>query len=322
MKKKHIAIITPVFNDWNSFHKLVKEIDDALAVLPVDVSIIPIDDGSTQSYQESLFSGEKYRVIRRIEIIHLARNTGHQRAIAIGLSYFESKYKADHIIVMDADGEDRPADLITLIEKQTTTNEIVFAKRGQRKEGNIFQVFNHIYRLLFIILTGKQIPFGNFCIIPGPQLRQVVFLPEIWSHFAAGVLRSGLPQSTVTIDRGKRYQGKSRMSFPSLVMHGLSAFSVYTDILSVRMMLLTLMVILATLVGAGILLYVKYFTPLAIPGWATTVGFGLLLILFQSFLLLLSIAFNVLNSRPMQMYIPAKYFQDFILNIEICYERR
>jgi glycosyltransferase involved in cell wall biosynthesis len=322
MKKKHIAIITPVFNDWNSFHKLVKDIDEALETLPVTVSIIPIDDGSTQSHQKSLFSAEKYRVIRRIEIIHLARNTGHQRAIAIGLSYFENKHKADHIIVMDADGEDRPANLMTLLDRQTITNEIVFAKRGQRKEGGAFRVFNQIYRLLFTILTGKHIQFGNFCAIPGHQLRQVVFLPEIWSHFAAGVLRSGLPQSTVTIDRGKRYQGSSKMNFASLVMHGLSAFSVYTDILSVRMMLLTLIVILATFVAAGILVYVKYLTPLAIPGWATTVGFGLLVILFQSFLMLLSIAFNVLNSRPMQMYIPAKHFQDFILNIEVCYERR
>ena len=267
-----------------------------------------------------MFSGKKYRVIRCIEIIHLARNTGHQRAIAIGLSYFENKHKADHIIVMDADGEDRPTDLKALLDQQTTTNEIIFAKRGQRKEGTIFQVFNQIYRLLFIILTGKQIPFGNFCIIPGNQLRQVVYLPEIWGHFAAGVLRSGLPQSVVTINRGKRYQGRSKMNISGLVMHGLSAFSVYTDILSVRMMLLTLSVILATLSGAGILLYVKYLTPLAIPGWATTVGLGLLVILFQSFLLLLSIAFNVLNSRPMQMYIPAKHYQDFILNTEVCYE--
>jgi len=320
MKKKRVAIITPVFNDWGSFYKLVEEIDKSLAVLPVEVTIIPIDDGSTQPYQSGLFSGQKYRVIRRIEIIHLARNTGHQRAIAIGLSYFENKHEADHIIVMDADGEDRPADLKVLLDKQTTTNEIIFAKRGRRQEGGIFQVFNQTYRLLFIFLTGKQIPFGNFCIIPGKLLRQVVYLPEIWSHFAAGVLRSGLPQSVVTINRGERYQGKSKMNFSGLVMHGLSAFSVYTDILSVRMILLTLVVILATLIGAGILLYVKYFTALAIPGWATTVGFGLLVILFQSFLLLLSIAFNVLNSRPMQMYIPAKYYRDFILNIEVCYD--
>jgi len=318
MKKKRVAIITPVFNDWISFYKLVEEIDKALAGLSIEVTIIPVDDGSTQLYEEGLFLGEKYHVIRRIEIIHLARNTGHQRAIAIGLSYLESKHKADHIIVMDADGEDRPTDIKALLDRQTT-NEIIFAKRGRRKEGSIFQVFNQIYRLLFMILTGKQIPFGNFCIIPGNLLRQVVYLPEIWSHFAAGVLRSGLPQSVLTFNRGERYQGRSKMNFSGLVMHGLSAFSVYTDILSVRMMLLTLIVILATLIGAGSLVYVKYFTPLAIPGWATTVGFGLLVILFQSFLLLLSIAFNVLNSRPMQMYIPAKYYQDFILNVEVCY---
>ncbi len=321
MKKKHLAIVTPVFNDWDSFYRLVGEIDESLRGLSIEVNIVAIDDASTQPSQGGQFAKEKYAVIRHIEIIHLARNTGHQRAIAIGLSYFENKYKADHIIVMDSDGEDRPADLTTLLEEQAKTSGIVFAKRGQRKEGSLFQVFNQLYRLLFLILTGKQIPFGNFCVIPGHQLRQVVLLPEIWGHFAAGVLRSGLLQNAVTINRGKRYQGRSKMNFSGLVMHGLSAFSVYTDILSVRMMLLTLMIILATLIGAGILVYIKYFTPLAIPGWATTVGFGLLVILFQSFMLLLSIAFNVLNSRPMQMFIPAKHFQDFILNIEVCYER-
>jgi len=322
MKKKHIAIITPVFNDWTSFRQLVNEIDEVLAGTALEATVIAIDDSSTQSYEQSLFVTEKFRVIRRVEIIHLARNSGHQRAIAIGLSYFERGHKADHIIVMDADGEDRPSDLKTLLDQQIKTNEIVFAKRGQRKEGGAFQLFNRIYRLLFVILTGRQIPFGNFCAIPGHQLRQVVFLPEIWSHFAAGILRSGLPQSVITIDRGERYQGKSKMNFVALVMHGLSAFAVYTDILSVRMMLLTLIVIAATVVGAGVLVYIRYFTPLAIPGWATTVGFGLFMIMLQSFILLLSIAFNVLNSRTMPTYIPAKHYEDFILNVEVCYERR
>src|SRR5215204_2263325 len=127
MKKKQLAIITPVFNDWDSFYRLVDEIDESLQGLSIAVNIIAIDDASTQSSQSELFSKKKFNVIRHIEIIHLARNTGHQRAIAIGLSYFENKYKADHIIVMDSDGEDRPADLTKLLDAQTKTSGIIFA---------------------------------------------------------------------------------------------------------------------------------------------------------------------------------------------------
>ncbi|MDO8971943.1 MAG: hypothetical protein Q7U74_14710, partial [Saprospiraceae bacterium] len=75
-------------------------------------------------------------------------------------------------------------------------------------------------------------------------------------------------------------------------------------------------------IGAAILVYIRYFTELAIPGWATTVGFGLLMILFQSFLLMLSITFNVLNSRSAQTYIPIKHFEDFLLRIGVVYERQ
>jgi glycosyltransferase involved in cell wall biosynthesis len=322
MNKKTVAIITPVYNDWASFHKLAQAIDDALASTLCDVTLVAIDDCSTQAFDPALFAAETFRVIRHIEVVHLVRNSGHQRAIAIGLSYFEKNCQADHIVVMDADGEDRPADLPALIAQTTLTNEIVFAKRGQRKESLIFQLFSRLYRSLFIILIGRPIPLGNFCVIPSYELRRVVFLPEIWRHFPAGILHSGLPHSAITIDRGKRYFGKSKMNFVGLIIHGLSAFSVYTDVLSVRMMLLTLFVIVAAAVGSGVLLYLRYFTPLVTPSWAIMIGFGLLVLMLQSFLLLLSMAFSAINSRAMQIYIPAKHYQDFVLNVEVCYEQK
>lgn len=320
MKNSGIAIVTPVFNDWTSFQKLVQDIDVHLSGTTSAVFIIAVDDGSTEPFP-GFDPASTFKTINQIEIIHLARNTGHQRAIVIGLSYVEKHHHADRIIVMDADGEDRPADLPILLAEQEKTNAIVFAKRGRRRESLLFQFFYGLYRVLFYLLAGPRLFFGNFCVIPGSSLRKIVFLPEIWGHFAAGVLRSGLQQRTITIDRGERYHGKSKMNFVRLIMHGISAFSVYTDILSVRMMLLMLTSMLAVMVCAVFLVYIRYFTELAIPGWATTVGFGLLIILSQSFLLLLSIAFNVLNTRSMQPYIPIKHFEDFLLKVGVVYER-
>ena len=321
MKKADIAIVTPVYNDWDSFQQLVRDIDAHLAPIASNVTIIAVDDGSTESFPGTEPLPKTFKAITRIEILKLARNTGHQRAIAIGLAYLEKHYYADQVAVMDADGEDSPSELPNMLAEQRKTGKIVFAKRGKRRENILFRFFYVVYRVLFRLLTGKQMTFGNFCVIPGKSLRQVVFLPEIWSHLASGILRSGLPQATLLVDRKRRYHGKTKMNFTGLVMHGLSAFSVYTDILSVRMILFTLVIIAATIIGALVLLYVKYFTPLAIPGWATTVGFGLVVILLQALVMLLSLAFNVLNSRSMQTYIPAKHFEDFLLMTETVYER-
>jgi len=311
------VILTPIYNDWDSFQQLLNDIDKTLLDVVENIVVFAINDGSTSPITFNV--NNEYRSIQKVEILHLSRNVGHQRAIAIGLAYLENNIRPSRVIIMDADGEDAPADIPALIAEEERTKKIVFARRGQRREGLWFKFYYSVYRFLFFMLTGQKINFGNFCIIPGTVLRQIVLLPEIWGHFASGVLRSGLPHHAIMIDRRKRYQGKSKMNFVSLVMHGLSAFSVYTDIMSVRLILFTLLVILVVFVSGIGLMYVKYFTNLAIPGWATTVGLGLVMILLQAFILLLSLVFNMLNSKSSQSYTPARYFEDYLLKVETIY---
>jgi glycosyltransferase involved in cell wall biosynthesis len=318
MKKIEIAIVTPVYNDWKSLRQLVADIDFNLAGRSASVMILVVDDGSTE-----IFDGvwEEFSVIKRIEIVRLTRNSGHQRAIAIGLAYLEKNFEVEHVVIMDADGEDNPSEIPNLIKRQREERTILFAKRGRRRESLSFRFFYAIYRVMFRLLAGRELAFGNFCVIPGSYLRQVVFLPEIWGHFASGILRSGLPQTTIRVDRNARYHGKTKMNFLHLVMHGLNAFSVYTDIISVRLILFTISIMLATMLGAAVLIYIRYFTLLAIPGWATTVGFGLVVVLLQALLMLILLAFNVLISRGMQPFIPARHFEDYLLKTEVVYER-
>jgi polyisoprenyl-phosphate glycosyltransferase len=314
-----ITIILPVFNDWASFQRLVKEIDEHIDEVNTSVTVIAVDDGSTQTPPSSDEISQRFRSVKRIEILHLARNMGHQRAIAIGLSYTEHTFKSDIVLVMDADGEDNPATIPDLLREVRKSNQIVFARRGNRQQNAVFLAFYHIYRSMFFILTGEKITFGNYCAIPGKLLRRVVFLSEIWNHFAAGILRSGLPQTTLALPRGVRYSGNSKMSFVGLVLHGLSAISIYTDILAVRLILFSLGIIVSTIVGSIIMLYIRFFTELAIPGWATSVAFGLGIILFQALIFLSVVSFLVLSSRSAEMFIPGKHYEDFLLKKEIIY---
>jgi glycosyltransferase involved in cell wall biosynthesis len=312
-----LCLVIPVYNDWASFGQLVRELDTALSDQPYQASVIAVDDGSTEpdSDLQGAFAGLANLV--RVEIVRLARNLGHQRAIAVGLSHAVRKYAPDRVAVMDSDGEDRPGTLPELLRRSGESGSIVFAKRSKRREGAAFLAFYGLYRALFQILTGRPIAFGNYCAMPGDLAATAVMLPELWNHFAAGIMRSRLPRAEMGIPRGLRYFGKSKMKFVDLVLHGLSAISVYTDILAVRLILFITAIIAGVVSGGVLLLYVRYFTSLAIPGWATTVAFGLLIILFQALMFLTLVCFLVLGARNARTVVPVRHYRDFLLGSRI-----
>lgn len=283
----------------------------------VRVRVIAVDDGSTQYPSETIHSVGTFRFIQQINVLHLARNLGHQKAIALGLAYINCHLKIDAVIVMDSDGEDQPQDILNLLDKtKKVPDHIIFARRTRRSEGFVFRVFYSLYKTFFKLLTGNEIAFGNFCLIPHCELNRVAHLPEIWNHFAAGVMRAKIPWSSIPTKRGCRYGGKSSMNFVALVIHGLSAISVYIEILTVRLMLAATFIIGTSMIGFFVLLYIKYLTPRAIPGWATNVTIGIVIIMFQAILLLALLAFLSLHYRSSKLFIPAKDYQDYLLNLE------
>jgi len=313
MNASQAVVLTPVYNDWKSLAQLLRELDRVLDEAGISVNIVAVDDGSTETPNEIEGLISELRRVTGVRIIRLTRNLGHQKAIAVGLAALASG-PAVPVLIMDSDGEDRPEDAVRLLaEHARQPDRVVFARRARRSEGGLFRACYAFYRLFFRLLTGTTIAFGNFSLVPPSLLRRVAYLPEIWNHFAAGVLRSGLPRCHLPTDRGARYAGRSRMNFIGLVVHGLSAISVYLDIAAVRMIILACGVIGLVVAGFAALVYVRFFTTLAIPGWATTVGIGLVVILFQAILLLTALSFLVLNARSNKLFIPAKDYQDFVL---------
>jgi len=320
MSSSSMIILTPVYNDWLSLTSLLREIDGRVDNKAIAVRVVAIDDGSTESCAPVKSQLATLKHIQQVDVLHLARNLGHQKAISIGLAYINTNMTCDFVIVMDSDGEDQPADITRLIEAHAINSDhIIFARRARRSEGLVFRLFYFFYRIIFRLLTGKEIAFGNFCLIPFVLLHRVVYLPEIWNHFAAGIMRANLPRESIPTQRGKRYAGQSSMNFVGLVVHGLSAISVYIEILTVRLMLASGLIISAGVIGFFVLLYVRYLTPLAIPGWATNVAIGIVVITLQAVLFLTLLTFLVLNYRSAKLFIPAKDFQDYFINLERLY---
>lgn len=310
-----IVIVTPVYNDWDAFVQLVPMIDKNLRARSINVKIMAVDDGSFLEPDLNDRDWGQMDVVSNVEILRLTSNQGHQRAIAIGLSKVAAEDEADAVIVMDCDGEDRPEDIGALLDAyQQAPRAIIAASRATRSEGMAFVLFYSVYKRCFRAMTGKSIDFGNFCMIPKPLLARLVHLPECWNHLAGAIVRSRLPIARVATDRGLRYAGRSSMSLVSLVIHGLSGISVFSDTVFVRLLLMACFLGAGTMSIAIILVAIRLLTDWTPPGWTSTTIVSLAIVFMQALLLSGGAIFMQLQQRSSPTVIPARVAPDYILD--------
>lgn len=267
---KSIAIVTPVLNDWESLSKLVTTLIAQEDIRNSSIRVLCVDDGSTsvQFPDEFTFS----HPIESLDVLCLQANQGHQRAIALGLAYVHKNYSFDIVIVMDSDGEDRPEDVSALLNAHSETpDSIIVAERRRRSEGFGFKLFYQFYKLIFALLTGRPISFGNFSLIPRARLPNVIFNAGIWNNFAATILKSRIPIVFVGTNRGERYFGSSKMNFTSLMIHGMSAISIFTDVVIGRIIAFLCMISVGVAALVVAVIYLKFATTVFVPGYATYV---------------------------------------------------
>lgn len=306
-----IKILMPVYNDWEALKLLLIKTQTVFAELPHQVSFLAVDDCSPLSYNKPDFKEFD------LQVLHLISNQGHQRAIALGLSYLADHKDYDSIIVMDSDGEDQPEHIPLLIEKATSSPEkIIFAKRKKRSETFVFKFFYLIYKSIFKFLTGHVITFGNFSLVPASKVKKLAHVSEIWNNYPGGIIRSRLAFDFIPLDRGTRLAGQSKMNFSSLVLHGMSAISVFLDFTAVRILIFVSFMIVCALLGSTVVFYMKFFLNQATPGWASNLMMAFFIVFLQGFIIALFILFMVLSSRRYTSFIPYLGYKNFIDYLE------
>ena len=148
--------------------------------------------------------------------------------------------------------------------------------------------------------------------IPRARLSSLVVVSEIWNHYPAAVFRSQQPYATLPTARSRRLSGRSRMNFTRLVVHGLSALSVYSDIIGVRLLIATMALIVLAAGGLLATTAIRLTTSLAIPGWATN-AFGILLvILFQAIMFSVLFILMILGGRQDSSFLPLRDYGYYV----------
>ncbi len=307
-----LAIVSPVYEDAASAARLVSELASRFRGSQTRLHVLLVDDGSSTPLAEDLRL-EAVGPDCIVDILRLRRNVGHQRAIALGTAYVHEKVPCDAMLVMDADGEDRPEDAMRLVGRfrEGQGRRIVFAERTRRSETVLFLVLYRLYQWLHWMLTGIRVRVGNFSIVPARCLSTLVVLPELWNHYAAAIFHSRLPFELLPTERGLRYSGRSKMDYLSLIMHGLHAISVFSDMVAVRLLVVVFGLAVAC---AGVLvgtILSQCYGPARAPEW---MGYGwwALLVLLVLTLGCFSLVLSLMSQRNSLDFIPIRDYGYFV----------
>ena len=237
-----ITILIPVYNDWQSVSKLIKDINSQVSTLSDQFSIIIINDASTENRPE--FSPDLNN-LNSIQIINMKENKGHARCIASGLKYIYEKKEFDYVIPMDGDGEDRPEEIKNFIElTDQSEDKSIVGERIKRSESLFFKICYLFHKFLTLAFTGQSIRFGNFTCLSKITVEKMLNEKATWNSFSGSLKKVEKDLLSIPSIRGTRYFGPSKMSFFNLLKHSLSIISVFRKTVLIRSALFIIFYIL------------------------------------------------------------------------------
>jgi hypothetical protein len=272
-------IFTPVYRDVRSFRILRERLLEVLAGSETgEVRFVVIDDTAGQDPEVAPLAE-----LGDVTVLRPPFNLGHQRALVYALRKALPRIAdEDAVVTLDADGEDRPEDLPRLLAaltaKPPAQRPAVLALRTKRRESLGFKVFYRLFRLLFRSLTGATVRSGNFAALPGTIARRALLHPTFDLSYSSAILALDLPIEYVPCERGERYEGRSKMTYGKLAMHGLRMLMPFTDRIAIRALGTFVFFGVLGAVLAFVVVCLKLFTSSSIPGWTSYIALGALIV--------------------------------------------
>ncbi len=226
------VILIPIYNDRESLKLLLENINSEVKDLNHEISIVVINDASSQQIIDNYPNIEN---ISSLEIINMKANRGHTRCIASGLKYIFEKKDFDYVIPMDGDGEDRPEEIKNFIQFSEQSNDkSIIGERVKRSESLFFKICYQFHKLLTFVFTGQSIKFGNFTCLSKSTVKKLLDEKSTWNSFSGSLKKIEKDLLSIPSIRGERYFGPSQMSFFNLLKHSLSIISVFRKTVLIR----------------------------------------------------------------------------------------
>jgi len=306
-----LKILIAVYNDWSSLDILLGEIYKKLnQTVWKNYEVYIVNDASTIEIPE--------KNKRKIKVINLFNNIGSQGAISIGVKYIQKKIDdMTHLLIMDSDGEDKPEDIVRLLDEcKINENKIVFARRQKRRESILFRALHFTYKKIFKMLIGKDLDFGNFSCMTKANLNKIVNINNLQTHYSASILRSKIPFSKIDCEKGFRIEGSSKLNFWKHFAHALMSLSVFVDLIAIKFFFISVVGIVLSIISAITIFIMKLYFPKILLGIASTILLSLAIITIVLFLISLFSLIIFLNNKNQNYSSSNKSIDHLIENVE------
>jgi dolichol-phosphate mannosyltransferase len=226
--RKHVVVVSPVYNERESVGELLAAIDAAMAELPYRYTMVLVDDGSDE--ETAALLDREARGVPHRNVIHLARNFGHQAALTAGLDEAR-RLGADAAICLDSDLQHPPRLIPEFLAQWEAGYEVVYGIRDEGSSpGFLKRLTSWWFYALIRLLASDAAPRGtaDFRLLAKPALIALTDLRERTRFLRGMTVWIGFRQVAIHYVPSPRFGGTSKYTFSKmlrLALHGLVSTS-------------------------------------------------------------------------------------------------
>lgn len=268
-----LGIVVPCYNEEAVLHEtanrllaLLDRLVDAEKIAP-ESKIYFIDDGS-EDRTWSIIDGLAQKQ-PRIAGIKLSRNRGHQNALVAGLLTVDG----DAVVSIDADLQDDISVIEEMISEYNDGVDVVYGVRKKRETDTAFKRITAelFYKLINMLGAESILNHADYRLMSRRALEALQQFKEVNLFLRGIVPLIGFRSSIVYYDRGERLAGESKYPLKRMIALALDAVTSFSIVPLRIITFIGFSVFLLTILLTIWVLYVRFFTARAIPGWASTV---------------------------------------------------
>lgn len=221
-----LSVVVPLYCEESNVDYLFERLENVLSGLGLSYEIVCVDDGSYDNTLKRL--REHWQRNPRIKVVALSRNFGKEVALSAGIDYA----CGNAVIPIDADLQDPPELIGSLVEKWREGYDVVYAKRRSRQGESWLKKWtaDAFYR---VMARMSKVPIprdtGDFRLLDQRVVEVLVRLPER-TRFMKGLFAwVGYRQAEVLYDRDPRHSGETKWNYWRLwnfAVDGIVSFSV------------------------------------------------------------------------------------------------
>lgn len=298
---KTITIIVPCYNEQEVIHRFYTEVTKVIDNLPYNFELLFVNDGSRDTTLAEIIT--LHLQDKRIAYVDLSRNYGKEIAMGAGLDYASG----DAVIIMDADLQDPPRLIPTMVKEWEEGYDDVYAKRISRKGETFMKKFTSrcFYRLLSRLTRVEiQKDTGDFRLLSHKAVEALKHFRESQRYTKGLFSLIGFNKKEITFERDPRVAGTTKWNYRKLLGLAIEGITTFT-IAPLR--IATFFGGITALGALGYMIYIIVRTMMQgvdIPGYASIVSIMLFLGSIQ--LICMGIlgeyvgrVFNETKNRPM-----------------------